>query len=154
MVTPPKIGKPWLSAGLIRWLEKHLRQPMHVFEYGSGYSTPFLERLATSLVSVEHDIRWYKKIKPLLTSTEYKLLHPEEYPEHILEHKRHFDIILIDGIYRQRCMEAALKKVKKGGYIILDDSDKSKYAPIKKMMEGHEASVFKGEKESIVWKIV
>lgn len=39
----------------------------------------------------------------------------------------HFDFILIDGRARPSCLKHAAPKIKKGGYIILDDADREYY---------------------------
>jgi hypothetical protein len=45
----------------------------------------------------------------------------DKYPDN------HFDVILIDGRARPSCLKHAVPKIKKGGYIILDDADREYY---------------------------
>lgn len=45
----------------------------------------------------------------------------DKYPDN------YFDIILIDGRARPSCLKHAVPKIKKGGYIILDDADRKHY---------------------------
>lgn len=58
------------------------------------------------------------------TNVDYKLKSIAEY--FVLDEyaDRDFDFILIDGYERARCATSALSKVKEGGYIYLDNSDK------------------------------
>ena len=135
------------------WIEKNLKDEMHVFEYGSGHSTLYLQGRVKRLVSVEHDIRWYDHINREIKEADYVLLHPEEYPESILEYPGDFDLIIIDGIYRERCARAARMKVRQGGYIILDDSEKKRYAPIRAMFKDDLHCVLGGEgKKTTIWR--
>jgi predicted O-methyltransferase YrrM len=45
----------------------------------------------------------------------------EEYPDHF------FDMIVIDGRARPSCLKHAVPKIRSGGYIVLDDSDREHY---------------------------
>lgn len=47
----------------------------------------------------------------------------DEYPDGA------FDFIVIDGRARPACLKHAIAKVKPGGYIVLDDSDRERYHP-------------------------
>jgi hypothetical protein len=46
----------------------------------------------------------------------------EDYPD------SYFDIVIIDGRSRPSCFKHALSKVKVGGYIVWDDTDRPRYA--------------------------
>ncbi|MDM8553380.1 hypothetical protein QUF75_01435 [Desulfococcaceae bacterium HSG7] len=58
--TPLKDVQPWIAFGAIRFLEKHLHEDMHVFEYGIGGSTLFFAKRVKAVVSIEHDKEWYE----------------------------------------------------------------------------------------------
>ncbi len=148
---------PWLPKQTLDWLNEFLNKPRIIFEYGSGNSTIYLDKRA-KLISIEHDERWYKKIKTNLKSTEYHLVHPKEYPEFITKYpKNHFDLIIIDGLQREECMKFALPHIKKGGYLLLDDSQREKYNKVKQTLSGNQKKVFQDQKEelheSTIWKI-
>ena len=53
-----------------------------------------------------------------------------------------FDLILIDGRARASCIIHSIKKVKIGGIIVLDNSDRVRYSPAIKIMEGDEFDSF------------
>lgn len=62
----------------------------------------------------------------------------------------YFDIIIVDGIHRVNCAYASLNKLKKGGILILDDSNRienpasdGSYMPIKILMDGCEEYKFR-----------
>lgn len=146
--------EPWLSKEFQEWLIDFLKESKDIFEFGSGYSTIKLDKLPGNLISVEHDERWYNKISPKIKNSDYKLLHPEEYHESILKYNKEFDLIIIDGIYRMRCLKASLKQIKNNGFIVLDDSERKKYEPIKKLLEKYKKIEIKeNEKETTIWEI-
>ena len=144
---------PWLPKPTLNWLNDFLTKPRIIFEYGSGNSTIYLDKKA-SLVSVEHDERWHKKIKHNLKNTEYYLVHPKEYPGFITKYpKNHFDLIIVDGLQREECIKFALPYLKKGGYLLLDDSQREKYNKVKMKFEKMKFAEFREEEhESIIWK--
>ena len=48
-----------------------------------------------------------------------------EYANTIREDMKMYDVIIIDGKRRKECAQAALSRLKAGGLIILDDSDRT-----------------------------
>lgn len=55
---------------------------------------------------------------------------------------RFFDLILIDGRARASCIIHSIKKVKIGGIIILDNSDRVRYSSAIKILEGENFDFF------------
>lgn len=77
---------PWLTFGAVRWIERYLceRPGARVFEYGSGGSTLFWQRMGCSCVSVEHDEAWWKRVKGLVGDDprcELRLVIPDRIPD-------------------------------------------------------------------------
>lgn len=73
---------PWLTPAAIEILEVLLHNEMTGFEFGSGNSTLFLASRVKALVSVEHDERWFSKVKDLLQTkglknVDYRLVIPD-----------------------------------------------------------------------------
>jgi predicted O-methyltransferase YrrM len=146
---------PWITYGSIEWIEKYLSKDMRVFEWGSGGSTIFFARRVREVVSIEHDYNWYIKVKKHLKeknlnqnveeifkkpqkrhkirryksiNKKYKNYSFKEYCLSISKYPdEYFDLILVDGRARADCMKEALKKVKKGGCIVLDNSERKRY---------------------------
>jgi predicted O-methyltransferase YrrM len=58
--------RPWLTFRAIKWLNSYIKPWMRVFEYGSGGSTLFLAKRIESLVSIEHDEKWYQHVADIL----------------------------------------------------------------------------------------
>lgn len=152
---------PWIHDDVIKFLEKKINKNTTMLEFGSGDSTIYFSNLTNNLISIEHNKDWYNKIKPHLKSnvkyilsyvnyvsrpsTDMKFYNHDTIEELLGENipDEHFDIIFIDGINRVNCVYGSINKLKKGGVLILDDSNRienpvsdGSYAPIKKLVEG------------------
>lgn len=155
---------PWVPFDVCVWLREHVGAKSRVFEWGSGGSTVFLGSRVESLVSIEHELEWYERVRAELarrglSRVDYRWMAPEPEPpngqryssgysltrglgfrayvEAIREFPdQAFDLILIDGRARTSCLEAAWSKVRHGGHILLDNSDYARYQPFLAHPEG------------------
>lgn len=126
---------PWLPYRLVDELEARLQPGMRVFEYGGGGSTLWFLDRGLDVVTVEHDATWSRILESRVDSSSWTLLvEPlgadgagyvdaiSAYPDD------HFDLVVVDGRYRSRCIGAALTKVQPGGLLVVDDVDRPRYA--------------------------
>lgn len=128
---------PWLTRNAIKELSRFLTPSMVAFEWGSGRSTVWIARRVKRLVSVEHHPEWYAKIAQRLrvshlSNVDYRCCASgaarEEYASQIDEFADgSFDMVLIDGEGRNRCIRHAAPKVRVGGYIVVDNADTPGY---------------------------
>lgn len=122
---------PWFGKSIIDLIKKRLNKTLSVFEWGGGNSTLFWSSHVKDVVSVEHDREWYEKmlsVVPDNVSMRYcRLEYDGEYCRAVLEEKKEFDIILIDGRDRGRCARNAVLRLKENGIIIWDDSEREAY---------------------------
>jgi len=120
---------PWFTYPIIDYLNNLNLKNKTIFEYGSGNSTIYWATRCKSLVAVEHDEIWFSVVKEKIEKyNNSKLLFvnsasAEKYSSSILKFDTKFDIIVIDGEHREKCARKAIKKLKSGGMIILDNSD-------------------------------
>lgn len=49
---------------------------------------------------------------------------------------RSFDLVMVDGRSRGACLVRAVKKVKQGGYLLLDNSERPLYQPAMQLLSG------------------
>ena len=139
---------PWTSPASILIFRNILDSSMKGFEYGSGRSTRFFARHLGSLVSIEHDAGWYEKVKHDLEQPQnvtYKLIPPEgsekevsyhAYASAILEHPAaSFDFVLVDGRARVECCRNAVGRLKPGGILVLDNSERGHYREVFDMLK-------------------
>ena len=59
--------KPWMNDAAVEYYESLLKPKMRILEFGSGYSTIWLENFEpTYLVSYEDDEEWANALQPYL----------------------------------------------------------------------------------------
>ncbi|MFW6173883.1 MAG: hypothetical protein ACOC5T_09075 [Elusimicrobiota bacterium] len=122
---------PWYSYSMIEFLNRRLKSDLRVFEYGAGNSTLWYASKVQTIVSVEHSEDWYSKIS-VEAPQNVEIVHAldkESYLEQPLKFEN-FDIVVIDGLERKKCVEFALKSLKEKGVIILDDAHRPEYEEI------------------------
>jgi len=123
---------PWMNYAIIAFLEQRLRKDMILFEYGSGYSTLFFADRVKRVVSAEHDNAWYETIRHMVGPNVELLYQPleedGEYCRLINRRNDRFDVIVVDGRDRVRCAINGYQSLSASGVVILDDSEKDKYA--------------------------
>jgi hypothetical protein len=81
------------------------------------------------LVSVEHDDSWYNEVTSRVNQSKTKTILAERpYNQKIEEYENeYFDCVIVDGRDRVKCIESSSSKVKKGGILILDNSERLEY---------------------------
>lgn len=143
---------PWLHFFAIDWLTNYIKPSMKVFEWGSGGSTLFWSRHVQQVISVEHSRAWYERVLSALEERHIKhatlLCIPsdqekndttdvqdfideatqevfQKYANRINDYPDgEFDIILVDGKARLACLKNAVPKLRAGGVIVFDNSDR------------------------------
>jgi len=120
---------PWITAHAVSWLDANVRPYHTAFEWGSGASTPWLARRVRRLVSVEHHKEWHDRVQVKLAragvdNVDYRLVPESQYASAIDEFPDgHFDLILVDGLFRDATLERAIPKIAVGGWLILDNAN-------------------------------
>jgi len=116
---------PWYTYPAIEYLEQLDFSACDVFEYGSGNGSKYWSRRARTVTSVEADPRWYESGARELAANQQLLLREEKagYVNALHRAGTNFEIIVIDGAYRYNCAIEAVKRLKDGGLIVLDNSD-------------------------------
>ena len=120
---------PWLPYSLIRILDERVTNEMRVFEYGAGYSTLYFADRVETVVSIEHVEAWVETLKTALPDN--VVLEVQKKGRSYIEAPSRFskfDLILIDGLDRSACMEAAKNSLTEQGVIIVDDSHREEIA--------------------------
>jgi len=141
-------GKPWLRPAAVDYIESHLPIKSKVFEWGSGASTIWLARHEYQVHSLELNYDWYPQILKRLqdegidhcVNLHYygsidqwdAPLSPSDmqmYADAVLcADIQDQDLILVDGRNRCRCLANARSRVKIGGLLCLDNSERTEYA--------------------------
>lgn len=129
---------PWLPYDLIDVLDVYVAtKRVRVFEYGGGGSTLWFAARAEHVHTVEHESGWVQQLKSQtsslsnvtidhvdLTADPGPYIHAiDAWPD------EHFDLVVVDGRERVACVQQALPKLRPGGLLILDDTDRGRYRP-------------------------
>jgi precorrin-6B methylase 2 len=143
---------PWWTYSAIKAIEKYISQlpsPPVVFEYGSGASTIWLAKRSRHVTSFEHDVHWYQQLEhnlspfsnitlvlkepnhdlsdPQYLSQKIKTTNFKSYVTGIADFSQQYDIIVIDGRCREKCLEYCIPFLKPRGIIIFDNSNRKRY---------------------------
>jgi hypothetical protein len=119
---------PWYSYPCIDFLDDRLDPEFRVFEFGSGGSTQWYSNRVKEIVAVEHDSQWAIRVNDW-TSSNATILQREKQDKYInaVETGEPFDIIVIDGEFRNKCAKPAISNLSDGGVIIWEDSYNEDY---------------------------
>jgi hypothetical protein len=147
-----RMDTPWWSLPAIdeveRWIANRQGE-VSVFEYGSGASTVWLARRCRHVVSVEHDVEFTRAIASMLKrdNISLRLIEPRRnvptpqtpsgrrgyehcdfsaYVDGIAAGDG-YDLIVIDGRARNACLARAQSRLKTGGLIVFDNSNRRRY---------------------------
>lgn len=122
------IKTPWLSYDGQKILERHLTPQSRVLEFGSGASTAWFADRAGFVLSHEDDPKWFGEVNTILGQRPnvVRTLHTSvaDYITVEPDYAKPFDLILVDGSHRDRCIESTLPLLAEGGILYLDNSDK------------------------------
>lgn len=115
---------PWYTYSAIEYLNQLDLSNKLIFEWGSGNSSLYFAKRAKQVISIEDNEEWYKKNQEKKSPNQDIILASEDvYVNYIAELEKKFDIIIIDGKYRNECAKATPNYLAEGGIIILDNSD-------------------------------
>lgn len=151
------LEKPLITFKSYEFLEEILNSDMVVFEFGSGGSTLYFSTKVKKVISVEHDEIWFNKLNSKIdnkhiNNIDLTFAPPQKndipkvisnsddrylgydyfnyvnsintYPD------SYFDFIVVDGRARVECLNASIKKLKAGGYLLFDNSNRERYKSI------------------------
>jgi SAM-dependent methyltransferase len=154
-VTPER---PWIVPAAIGWLRRRIRSDWSVLELGSGRSTVWFARRAGKVISFEDNEYWYTRTverleKTGLSNVDLRLRPVEDFPGEVEALREDaFDLVVIDfleapTVTRIDCLRPAMKRVRPGGLLLLDDSDRPGYAPAYDLLAGWRQRRFTGIKD-------
>jgi len=116
---------PWFTYPAIEYLNRFDLAGKRIFEYGSGNSTKYWLRRGAKLWSVESDETWYQRFghQDVRDHAAFLCHDRTEYVEAIRHPRCQFDVIVIDGVWREECAVEAPRHLARGGFIIVDNMD-------------------------------
>lgn len=116
---------PWYTYPAIEYFQQVDVRGLRIFEYGSGHSSLFWSRKGAFVWSVEHDKAWFDRMQNMSASLQELLFSdtPTGYASAIDQVGGVFDIVIVDGAWRNQCLASALPRLTDTGVVILDNSD-------------------------------
>jgi predicted O-methyltransferase YrrM len=150
--------RPWIVPAAIGWLRRRIRSDWSILELGSGRSTVWFARRAGRVISLEDNEYWYPRTKERLeqaglANVDYRLRTVEDFPKEVGSLADDaFDLVVVDfleapTVTRIDCLKPAMKKVRPGGLLLLDDSDRPGYAEAYELLVGWRQRRFTGVKD-------
>lgn len=123
-------ARPWISYDGQDILASHLNKNSRILEFGSGTSTQWYSERCAFLLSHEDNPEWFDLVGERVGEKPHVVRRlcrtKEEYCEVPAEFaKGGFDLIMVDGNYRDQCIEDSIPLLADGGILYLDNSDKS-----------------------------
>lgn len=128
---------PWYTFPCLEYLKKHDYSNWDVFEWGGGCSTVWYSFNCKSVDTLEADQIWASEISKYLldhnkdnwslevievpAEPEISHVDKQKYLEYIRTRDKQYDVIVIDGSYRNDCIPASVPYVKSGGLLIFDN---------------------------------
>lgn len=162
------------------WVEDYIGPNMVVFEYGSGQSTIYFANRVKKVITIElctEKFEKYKQYNPHTyfvlpikeervfpyshesygtTDKEFEYYNFEKYVNSIKKFRNnYFDIVFINGRSRASCIMTVIPKVKKGGIIILNDSERYVYQDAKELFlkEYPHQEFGEGTRKTSIWNL-
>lgn len=134
------------------FVDSRLHRGARVFEFGGGASTLWLIDKGCVVRTVEHDATWHAELQTRVRGVaRVELIPPGDdyraYVTSVLAEPDHScDLVIVDGRERVRCGLAAMPKVKPGGMLLLDDSERPRYSELHQALAGWDATHLRGLK--------
>jgi hypothetical protein len=114
---------PWYTYPAIEYLSSLDFSKCSVLEFGSGGSSIWWEGKAKSVLAVEHKKEWADTLQKN-ASEKLRIVFAGNESEYLNAGSgRKFDVIVIDGVWRQKCVEMIPSLLNEDGIVILDNSD-------------------------------
>ena len=145
-----KDGFPMMSEKEVKIIDNLIEQykPVKCLEWGSGNSTLYFPNKHQDIsiwLSIEHNGHYLEYLKNKITNS-VSIIYEDDEHNYINSCKYNmFDFILIDGLYREQCIEMALELITDDGIILLHDSGREEYQEIIKKYNG--VKISDGEEE-------
>ena len=150
--------RPWIVPAAVGWLRRRIRSEWSILELGAGRSTVWFARRAGRVLSFEDNEWWTEQTRARLRelgldNVDLRVSPIEELPGAVARLPDDaFDLVVVDfleapAVSRMDVLRPAMKKVKPGGVLLLDDSDRPGYAEAFELLEGWRFRKFVGVKD-------
>jgi len=149
--------RPWIVPAAIGWLRRRIRRDWAILELGTGRSTTWFARRAGTVLSLEDNPYWHdhaaERLRAQELEVDLRLTAVEDFPRAVAGlDDGSFDLVVVDflearEVSRIDVLGSAREKVRPGGYLLLDDSDRPGYAEAYELLAGWRERRFTGVKD-------
>ena len=150
--------RPWIVPAAIGFLRRQINAGWSILELGAGRSTVWFAQRAGRVISFEDNEFWAdqtrNRLRQLgLENTEMHNLPLQQLAGNVdALPESGFDLVVVDfleapTVTRIDVLKPAMNKVRPGGLLLLDDSDRPGYAPAFELLEGWRFHKFVGVKD-------
>ncbi len=150
--------RPWIVPAAVGWLGRRMRADWNVLELGSGRSTVWLGRRAGRVVTLEDNEYWLARARELvaeagLDHVEIRRLPVTQFASALAElEPGRLDLLVVDFLEspqaeRVEAVRIGRDKLRPGGLLLLDDSDRPSYAEAYELLAGWRERRFTGVKD-------
>jgi predicted O-methyltransferase YrrM len=154
--------RPWVVPAAAGWLSRRIGGDWVVLELGAGRSTPWLARRSERVLSLEDNEQWVAETSARLRelgadNVDLRHLPVEAFAAEIAElEDESLDLVVVDFLEspaarRVDAVRAAHRKVRPGGLLLLDDSDRPAYRAAFDQLAGWRRRRFVGVKDGWPW---
>jgi len=115
---------PWYTKPMLDVLVTWPLAEWSVFEYGAGWSTLWYASRCLNVVSVDNNAAWVDSLRKAAPAN-VVVHHHDNQPSYInsIDAYGKFDLIIVDGAWRECCAPKVMEHIKPGGYVILDNAE-------------------------------
>ena len=119
------LPRPWFNYSAIQFLDTIEFQNKKIFEWGAGNSTRYFKARGAIIESVEHNKNWASSLSKETNTQVFFMDTQENYTEQLVKLNKHFDVVIIDGEFREDCAEIFIQYIQKfsPSLLIFDNSD-------------------------------
>jgi predicted O-methyltransferase YrrM len=156
---PAAQGLPWIAWPCIDFMAAYLRPTHHVFEWGGGGSTLFFLNKGCRVTTVESSDDWVEQLEARVRElggdarSRWELRHvpvidndDPAITDYIDQVKINgpWDLVMVDGWSRFKCLKEGLHHVKQGGVLVLDNANQKQFVTVPEVMRAWERHKFRG----------
>jgi predicted O-methyltransferase YrrM len=124
---------PWYTRPCLEWLDTLDIKGKLIFEYGMGNSTKWYASRGAEVFGVDSNPEWGAFANQfghvLVTDNQQDYLYEIYKGYNLNTDSGTIDLVIIDGLYRDDCTEHALKCLKPGGILIIDNWEQPSVEP-------------------------
>ena len=150
--------RPWIVPAAIGWLHRRIRRDWSILELGAGRSTAWFALRAGRVLSFEDNEFWFEATREQLSQTgllnvDLRFRPVEDFPREVAAlPDAGFNLVVVDfleaaTVTRIDCLQPAMRKVRRGGWVLLDDSDRPGYGGAYELLAGWKMRRFTGIKD-------